>query len=96
MSTVAIVTVVAFGLIIVAVALSLISILVLLRQTIFTLGTINVGLRSIAQRVEPLEPVLTEVNTDLSRAQKALATALSAHQQRNGSPSQRTVEELKQ
>ncbi len=96
MGTLGIVTLVAFGLIIVALAIALTIILVLLRQTIFTLGTINVGLRSIALRVEPLEPVLGEVNSDLSRAQKALSAALSAHQQHNGSPSQRTVEELKQ
>jgi uncharacterized protein (DUF3084 family) len=94
MSTVAIATLLAVGLIVVALAVALIIILALLRRTIFTLGTINVGLRSIARRVGPLEPVLGEVNSDLTRARDALNTALAAHQQRNGSPSHRTVEEL--
>lgn len=87
-------TLIAVGLIVVALAVALTIILVLLRRTIFTLGTINVGLRAIARRVGPLEPVLGEVNSDLSRARDSLTAALTAHQQRNGTPSQRTVDEL--
>ncbi len=51
MSLLVILTLVGFGLIVVAVALALIAILVRLRTILFTLGTVNVGLRSIARRV---------------------------------------------
>lgn len=71
-------TLVAVGLIVVALAVSLITILVLLRRTLFTLGTINVGLRSIALRVEPLEPVLAEVNSDLEAVRNDLIGVLPA------------------
>ncbi|MPZ66916.1 MAG: hypothetical protein GEU83_15865 [Pseudonocardiaceae bacterium] len=88
-------TLVAVGLIVVALAVSLITIVVLLRHTLFTLGTINVGLRAIARRVAPLEPVLTEVNSDLMKARNALMSALKTHQQqRNGRPQHRDTEEL--
>lgn len=80
MTLLVILTLVAVGLIVVALALSLITILVLLRRTLFTLGTINVGLRSIARRVEPLEPVLGRVNGDLEGVQRELGAALAAYQ----------------
>lgn len=82
MSLLVILTLVAVGLIVVALALSLITILLLLRRTLFTLGTVNVGLRSIARRVEPLTPVLAEVNADLIATRDALAAVLRAHQER--------------
>lgn len=95
MSLLVILTLVAVGLIVVALAVSLISILVMLRRTLFTLGTINVGLRAIAWRVEPLEPILTEVNTDLGLARSALTAVLKRHsEQRNGQPSHSSAEEL--
>lgn len=81
MQILVILTLVAVGLIVVALAVSLITILVMLRRTLFTLGTINVGLRSIARRVEPLEPALTEINSDLAAVRKELLTVLST---RNG------------
>lgn len=88
-------TLLAVGLIVVALAVSLISILVMLRRTLFTLGTINVGLRSIAWRVEPLDTILTDVNTELGRARSALLAVLKRHsEQRNGQPSHRSAEEM--
>lgn len=77
MSVLVILTYVAFGLIVVAVALALIAILLRLRKVRFTLGTINVGLRSIARRVEPLEPILGQVNADLSGVRNALNNVLT-------------------
>jgi hypothetical protein len=72
-----ILTLVGVGLIVVVLAIYLITITVLLRRTLFTLGTINVGLRSIAARVEPLEPVLAEINSDLTGVRDALTEVLS-------------------
>jgi hypothetical protein len=87
-------TLVAVGLIVVALALALITILMLLRSTLFTLGTVHVGVRSIARRVEPLEPVLAEVNSDLTQARNALMSTLKAHHERNGTSAHRSIEEL--
>lgn len=97
MNLLVILTLVAVGLIVVALAVSLITIVVLLRHTLFTLGTVNVGLRAIAQRVEPLEPLIAEVNSDLTQVRSALTSALKTHQQqngKNGSPQHRDAEEL--
>lgn len=71
-----ILTLVGVGLLIAALAVYLLAALYLLRKTLFTLGTINVGLRAIAERVEPLEPVLAEINSDLSGVRDALVTVL--------------------
>ncbi len=82
MSLLVLLTFIAAGLIVVAVAVSLVAIAVRLRQILFTLGTVNVGVRAIARRVEPLEPVLTEVNTDLGDARDGLAGVLRRRQER--------------
>lgn len=76
MNILGILTLVGVGLLIVALAAYLLAALFLLRKTLFTLGTINVGLRSIALRVEPLEPVLGEINSDLSAVRDALTEVL--------------------
>ncbi|MQA62902.1 MAG: hypothetical protein GEU86_15735 [Actinophytocola sp.] len=79
-TTLVVLTLVAVGLIVVALALVLITILFLLRKTLFTLGTVNVGLRSIARRVEPLQPVIADVNTGLVQVNRDLSDALAAVQ----------------
>ena len=89
MDTLVILTLIAVGLIVVALAVSLITILLMLRRTLFTLGTINVGLRSIARRVEPLEPVLAGVNSDLAAVRSELLGVLRA---RNGRKTGKTGE----
>jgi uncharacterized protein (DUF3084 family) len=71
-------TLMAVGLIVVAVALALITILLRLRKTLSTLRTVNVDLRAAAGRVEPLQPMLTEVNEDLDDANHRLHAALQA------------------
>ncbi len=55
-----------------AVAVYLIAYLVVLRRAMFTLGTVNAGVRAIGRRVEPLEPVLAEVNGDLTAVRDRL------------------------
>lgn len=72
-----ILTLVGVALLVAALAAYLLVALFLLRKTLFTLGTINVGLRAIAARVEPLEPVLAEVNSDLSGVRDALMGVLN-------------------
>jgi Zn-dependent membrane protease YugP len=82
MTLLVILTLIAVGLLVVALALVLIAILLRLRTILFTLGTVNVGLRAIARRVEPLEPVLADVNSDLSAANHAMSDALGSNHER--------------
>jgi hypothetical protein len=81
MNLLGILTLVAVGLIVVALAASLLAILFQLRRILFTLGTVNVGLRAIARRVEPLEPILAEVNTDLTAVRDGLVGVLQGSQE---------------
>lgn len=76
MTLLAVLTLVAVGLIVAALAAYLLVILIQLRRILFTLGTVNVGLRAIARRVQPLEPILAEINTDLDGARGALLDVL--------------------
>jgi hypothetical protein len=82
MNLLGILTLVAVGLIVVALAAFLLTILVQLRRILFTLGTVNVGLRAIARRVQPLEPILAEVNTDLTAVRDGLFGVLRGRQER--------------
>lgn len=79
MSALVTATLIAVGLIVVALALSLITILLVLRSTLSMLYSIYDHLRTIAQQVEPLDPVLTEVNSDLSRSRDELVGVLRRH-----------------
>jgi len=76
MNLLGILTLVAVGLILAAVAAYLIVYLVHLRRTLFTLGTVNVGVRAIARRVEPLEPILGQVNGGLAAVRDDLAAVV--------------------
>lgn len=67
-----ILTIVGVAVVLGAVAVYLIAYLVLLRETMRTLGTVNAGVRAIGRRVEPLEPILAEVNGDLSAVRDRL------------------------
>jgi hypothetical protein len=71
-----ILTLVVVGLIVAALAVSLVAILVQLRRILGTLGKVNVGLRTIAQRVQPLAPILAEVNGDLAGVRDRLGGVL--------------------
>lgn len=77
MNLLSILLLVAAGLIVVVLAAYLLVITYLLYKTLFTLGTMNVGVRSIARRVEPLEPILGEINGDLIAARDGLGGVLA-------------------
>lgn len=77
MNLLSILLLVAAGLIVVVLAAYLLVITYLLYKTLFTLGTVNVGVRSIARRVEPLEPILGEINGDLIAARDGLSGVLA-------------------
>jgi uncharacterized protein (DUF3084 family) len=72
----AVVTLIGVGLLVAALAATLLIAVFLLRKTLFTLGTINVGLRAIAHRVEPLQEVLGDINAELVEARDVLLEVL--------------------
>ena len=76
MSIPAVVTLIGVGLLVAALAATLLIAVFLLRKTLFTLGTINVGLRAIAHRVEPLQEVLGDINAELVEARDVLLEVL--------------------
>lgn len=71
-----IVTLVAIGLLVAALALYLVHVLLLLRSTSFTLGTIIAGLRAIAFQTRPVGEVVTAINDDLGEVKEALESIL--------------------
>jgi hypothetical protein len=82
MSLLAILTLVVVGVIVATLAVTLVMILVQLRRIRSTLGKVNVGLRGIAQRVQPLEPILAEVNGDLAAVRDRLVGVLQRRKER--------------
>jgi len=73
----AILTIIGAAVVLGAVAVYLIAYLVVLRAAMNTLGTVNAGVRAIGRRVEPLEPVLAEVNGDLTAVRDRLAAIVA-------------------
>ena len=71
-----IVTLVAVGLLVAALAFYLLHVLVLLRRTSFTLGTIVAGLRAIAFQTRPVGEIVTGINDDLGEVEEALESIL--------------------
>lgn len=71
-----IVTLVGVALTVAALALYLISVIVHLRHTSFTLGTIIAGLRSIAHQTRPVGVIVNQINADLEAVKGVLEGAL--------------------
>ncbi len=79
MPAAAIVTLIATGLLVVALATYLIVIAWNLRKAVHSLGLVIFGVRAIAHRVEPVEPLATQILDDLTVVDDALADLLAAH-----------------
>lgn len=75
-------TYIVVALLVAAVAVSLIIIAWQLRSVLFVLGTVNVGIRAIARRVQPVTTILAQVNTSLGMARDGLASALERRARR--------------
>jgi hypothetical protein len=65
-------TLVVVGLIVGALAAFLLWVVAILRHITSTLGKVVFGVRAIAHRVEPVRPLVTEMNGDLSAVADAL------------------------
>ena len=72
MSVLTILTYVALAVLVLAVAVSLLTIVVILRRIRETAGLIVFGVRAIAERAKPVGPVVAEINADLIAVQGAL------------------------
>lgn len=78
MNIFAILTIVGAVVVLGAVAAYLIAYLLVLRSAMNTLSTVNAGVRAIGRRVEPLEPILAEVNGDLTAVRDRLVAIVRA------------------
>lgn len=82
MPAVAVVTLIATGILVVALATYLIVIAYNLRKAIDSLGLITFGVRAIARRVEPIEPLATEILENVTAVDDALGDLLAARSTR--------------
>ncbi len=72
MSVVAIVSLVLVGVLVVALAAYLVWVVLILRHVVDTLGKVTFGVRAIAHRTEPVGPVVTDINANLTAVAGAL------------------------
>ncbi|MDQ3617081.1 MAG: hypothetical protein M3393_10795 [Actinomycetota bacterium] len=72
MSAAAIVAVVVTGVLIAALAFYLIWVVVILRGLVDTLGKVTFGVGAIAHRLEPVGPVIAEINANLGPVADAM------------------------
>lgn len=72
MSSAAIAAVVVSGILIAALAFYLLWVVLILHRLTDTLGKVVFGVDAIAYRVEPLGPIVTELNNDLGAVADAL------------------------
>ncbi len=72
MSAAAVAAIVVTGVLVAALAFYLIWVVLILRRLTDTLGKVVFGVGSIAHRVEPIGPVVGELNSDLGAVADAL------------------------
>lgn len=77
-----ILTFVGVGAIVVVLALYLITIAVLLRHVSFTVGTVLVGVRAIAQQCQPIGPVVHDIVREVQAIDNALDALLTAGEEK--------------
>jgi hypothetical protein len=77
MPAAAIVTLIATGLLVAALAFYLIHIALILRKVIDTLGLVTFGVRAIAYQVQPVNPIVTDIKRDLEDVDLALKGLLT-------------------
>ncbi|CAN5183683.1 hypothetical protein BH20ACT3_BH20ACT3_02530 [soil metagenome] len=72
MPVAAIATIVVALVLVAALAYYLIRVVLILRRVVDTLGKVTFGVRAIAHRTQPIDPVLAEVNDNLIAVAEAL------------------------
>ncbi len=72
------VTLVGVALTVAVLAIYLTRVAIILNHVNFTVGTVNAGVRAIAQGAEPLDPLISEIYSHLETTRLALADVLGA------------------
>jgi hypothetical protein len=80
------------GLIVVALAAALLTVLFILWRTSDTLGKVIFGVRAIAQRAEPIEELVGGINAELLGVRGALQDAVPGHHPLGDTTDQRIQE----
>lgn len=77
MSAAAIAAVVVTGVLVLALAFYLLWVVVILRRLVDTLGKVTFGVGAIAHRVQPVGPIVEEINADLTGVADALESLVA-------------------
>ncbi|MDP9442052.1 MAG: hypothetical protein M3P34_07745 [Actinomycetota bacterium] len=84
MSLASIVTLIAVAIGVAAIALYLIIVAALLNRVSFTVGTILIGVRAIANQTQPLDDVMKSIGRDVLAIESGLGNLLAAGQLTEG------------
>ncbi len=87
MGAATVVTLIGVAAIVVVLALYLINIVLILNHVSFTVGTVIIGVRSIAAACEPLAPVLRDIANNVSAIDEDLEALVTGGKGRERKPS---------
>ena len=87
MGAATIVTLIGVAVIVAALALYLINICLILNHVSFTVGTVIIGVRAIAQACEPLGPVIRDIKNTISAIDEDLEALVTGGEPRAKKPS---------
>jgi hypothetical protein len=81
-----VVTLIGVAIIVAAIALYLINICLILNHVSFTVGTVIIGVRAIAQACEPLATVVRDINNNVSAIDEDLEALITGGKPRDRKP----------
>jgi len=82
MGAATVVTLIGVAIIVAAIALYLINISLILNHVSFTVGTVIIGVKAIAQACEPLAPVLRDIKNNISAIDEDLEALVTGGEPR--------------
>ena len=82
-----VVTLIGVAIIVAAIALYLINICLILNHVSFTVGTVIIGVKAIAQACEPLAPVIRDIANNISAIDEDLEALVTGGEPRPRKPS---------
>ena len=87
MGAATVVTLIGVAIIVAAIALYLINICLILNHVSFTVGTVIIGVKAIAQACEPLAPVIRDIANNISAIDEDLEALVTGGEPRPKKPS---------
>ncbi len=87
MGAATVVTLIGVAIIVAAIALYLINISLILNHVSFTVGTVIIGVKAIAQACEPLAPVIRDINNNINAIDEDLEALVTGGEPRAKKPS---------